>query len=124
VNLVKTAHFLDTPPRPVNLDGADKVTIRWLISGREKAPNFAMRMFELQPGGHTPLHGHPSEHEVFIVEGEGLLVHEGSEHPFKPGYVIYVPPGDAHQFRNTGEGLLRFLCLIPNEKNPAGPAGP
>jgi len=113
---VKTGHYLDTPARPVRIEGAQGVTIRWLISKREKAPNFAMRMFELEKGGHTPLHEHPSEHEVFVVEGEGVLVHDGVEHPFKSGYVIFVPPGGSHQFKNTGEGLLRFLCLIPNEK--------
>ena len=53
----------------VNIEGAKDVEIRWLISKEDGAENFAMRMFELQPGGHTPLHTHPHEHEVFIVEG-------------------------------------------------------
>jgi quercetin dioxygenase-like cupin family protein len=100
--------------RPVNVEGAEGVKMRWLISQKE-APNFAMRLFELDKGGHTPLHTHPTEHEVFILEGEGELIFENKANPFKTGYVVYVPPDKLHQFKNTGNGLLRFLCLIPNK---------
>ncbi len=98
---------------PVEIDEAKDVEIRWLISKDDGAENFAMRMFELQPGGYTPLHIHPWEHEVFIVEGEGTFVFEGEEHRFRPEYVVFVPPNKEHQFKNTGNGILRFLCIIP-----------
>jgi quercetin dioxygenase-like cupin family protein len=97
----------------VELEGAKDVEIRWLISKKDGAENFAMRMFELQPGGHTPLHVHAHEHEVFVIEGEGLFVYEGKEHKFNTEYVIFVPPNKEHQFRNTGNSILRLLCLIP-----------
>jgi quercetin dioxygenase-like cupin family protein len=70
-------------------------------------------MFELQPGGHTPLHTHPQEHEVFVLEGRGTFVYEGREHPFGAEHVIFVPPGKEHRFRNAGDSLLRMLCIIP-----------
>ena len=98
---------------PVSDEGAKDVAIRWLISKEDGAPNFAMRMFELEPGGHTPLHTHPQEHEVFILEGEGTLVFEGKEHPFGAEYVIFVPPNREHRFKNTGDSFLRMLCIIP-----------
>jgi quercetin dioxygenase-like cupin family protein len=99
--------------KPVNVEGAQGVEIRVLISKDDGAPNFAMRMFEVQPGGHTPLHRHPHEHEVFILEGTGTLVHEGKEHPFARESVIFVPGNDEHCFQNTGRSVLRFLCLVP-----------
>jgi quercetin dioxygenase-like cupin family protein len=99
--------------KPVKLEGARDVEIRWLISKEDGAENFAMRMFEFQPGGHTPLHTHPHEHEVFVIEGEGVFVFEGKEYDFGPDYVLFVPPNKEHQFRNTGDGILRMLCLIP-----------
>ena len=97
----------------VEAEGAKDVDIRWLISKDDGANNFAMRMFELQPGGHTPLHTHLHEHEVFVLEGRGAFVYEGQEHPFSPEYVIFVPAGSEHQFKNTGDSILRMLCLIP-----------
>jgi quercetin dioxygenase-like cupin family protein len=99
---------------PVNAEGAKDVEIRWLISNQDGAENFAMRMFEIQPGGHTPLHTHPHEHEVFIIEGRGALVFEGKEHEFGADYAIFVPGGKEHCFKNTGNSLLRLLCLIPS----------
>jgi quercetin dioxygenase-like cupin family protein len=98
---------------PVEVEGAKNVTIRWLLSKNDGVENFAMRMFELQPGGFTPLHTHPHEHEVFIIEGQGIFVYEGKQHPFSAEYVIFVPGNKQHQFKNTGDSVLRFLCIIP-----------
>jgi quercetin dioxygenase-like cupin family protein len=70
-------------------------------------------MFELQPGGHTPLHTHPHEHEVFVLEGEGVVTFEGAEHPIEPEHVVFVPGGVEHNFRNVGGSVFRFLCMIP-----------
>lgn len=97
----------------VAIEGAEGVEIRWLISKKDGAGNFAMRMFELAKGGHTPLHTHPHEHEVFIVEGEGLFVCEGREYPFAAEHFVFVPGGKEHCFKNTGGSILRFLCIIP-----------
>ena len=99
--------------KPVTVPGARGVEIRVLISKDDGAPTFAMRMFEVQPGGHTPLHRHPHEHEVFVLEGTGVVVHEGKEHRLAPEVVVFVPGGDEHCFKNTGNSLLRFLCLVP-----------
>lgn len=99
---------------PVTMEGAVGCTVRWLVGQEDGAPNFAMRQFEVQPGGHTPRHSHPYEHEVFVLEGAGE-VYEGDEaHPLKAGDVVYVAPDEVHQFRNTGPAPLKFLCLVPN----------
>ena len=98
---------------PVVHEGAKDVEIRWLISEEDGAENFAMRMFELQPGGHTPLHTHPHEHEVFIVAGTGIFHCEGEDYEFGPEHFIFVPGQTEHNFKNTGNSTLRFLCLIP-----------
>ena len=99
--------------KPVEVDGAKGAEMRLLISEADGAANFAMRMFELQPGGHTPLHTHAHEHEVFVLEGQGVFVCDGQEHEFGPEYVIFAPPNKEHRFKNTGDSILRMLCLIP-----------
>jgi quercetin dioxygenase-like cupin family protein len=73
-----------------------------------------MRQFEVAPGGHTPLHTHGYEHEVFVLEGRGVVLEGDREHPLCSGSVVYVPPKQVHQFRNTGDVALKFLCLIPH----------
>ena len=96
----------------VEVEGAKDVEIRWLICKDDGADKIAMRMFELKPGGFTPLHTHAHEHEVFVVEGEGIFVCEGKEYKFDSEDVIFVPCDKEHQFRNTGDSILRFLCII------------
>jgi quercetin dioxygenase-like cupin family protein len=110
---MKLAHSKDVVKKPVNAQGAQGVEIRWLISKEDGAVNFAMRMFEVAPGGQTPLHRHPHEHEVFALEGRGTFVCDGQNHAFGPEDAIFVPGDAEHCFKNTGDKSLRFLCLIP-----------
>jgi quercetin dioxygenase-like cupin family protein len=99
--------------QPVDMEGARGCRVRWLIGQKQGAPNFAMRHFEVAPGGHTPLHYHPYEHEVFVLEGEGIAVEGAKQHPLRAGDVVFVRPDEVHQFRNSGSQPLKFLCLVP-----------
>jgi quercetin dioxygenase-like cupin family protein len=85
------------------------------VSESDGAPNFVMRRFEVAPGGYTPRHSHPYEHEVYVLEGEGVVYENDRPHPLRPGAVVLVKPDEVHQFRNTGATPLKFLCLIPND---------
>lgn len=111
---MKLKHYTDIELEPVTMDGAKGASIRWLISEKDGAPNFATRLFEVEPGGFTPYHTHSWEHENFIVEGEGALITEDGDKPFKKGDIIYVPPMFRHSYKNTGDTVLKFLCIIPN----------
>jgi len=98
----------------VEIEEAVGCRIRCLIGEADGAPSFTMRQFEVAPGGHTPLHSHGHEHEVFVLQGEGVVLEGQREHPLRPGTAVFVPPNQPHQFRNTGPGALVFLCLIPH----------
>jgi quercetin dioxygenase-like cupin family protein len=97
-------------------EGASKLKIRWLITKEMGAENFAMRLFEMEPGGYSPLHLHPWEHEVFILDGEGSVFDGENAKEFKARDVIFVPSNERHQFKNNGKKTLKFLCLIPYAK--------
>ena len=110
---MKHVHFSDVTASEVE-EGAKGVSIRWLITDKDGAPNFSMRHFQIGPGGHTPLHDHAWEHEVFILSGQGVVSGAAGDEAFKPGDVIYMPPEEKHNFRNTGTEPVTMLCLIPN----------
>lgn len=103
--------------REVSIDevkeGAKDTYVQWLITEKDGAKNFFMRLFTIEPGGYTPLHSHNWEHEVLILEGEGKVISNGKEMLFKNGDVIFIPPNEEHQFLNVSESLLKFICLIP-----------
>jgi quercetin dioxygenase-like cupin family protein len=104
------------PAEKVTMAGAENVTIRWLLGKDSPAPNFWLRLFEVQPGGHTPYHAHPYEHEIFILEGRGQLNAKGTSHDLAAGTFALVEPNEEHQFENTGRETLKLLCLVPREK--------
>lgn len=102
-----------TPQEP----GAVGVKMRVVIGEEEGAPNFIMRHFSVEPGGQSPYHSHPWEHEVFVLKGEGKVIQGDKTFRISPGYVVYIPPGEEHQFVNDGNGPLEFLCLIPRAQH-------
>ena len=110
---MKVVHSCDLEPKPVTEEGASGATIRWLLSKPEGAPSFAMRLFALAPGGCTPLHTHAWEHEVFVLDGPAEVVTGSGAQPLAAGDAVLVMPEERHQFRNTGTGAARFLCMIP-----------
>lgn len=103
----------EVPAQQVQEEGAQGTTVRWLISGPEGAPTFAMRVFEISPGGNTPFHEHAWEHEVYILDGEAEVVSSAGPRPLSAGDAVLVLPGETHQFRNVGSAAARFLCMIP-----------
>jgi len=89
-------NYKEVNPEPVEMEGAKGVKMRWVICQKDGAPNFAMRVFELEPGGYTPYHRHEWEHEVFIKDGQGIIVSGGKEFQFKANYTNSRTP----QMRN------------------------
>jgi quercetin dioxygenase-like cupin family protein len=75
-----------------------------------------MRVFEIAPGGYTPRHDHGWEHEVLVLAGEGVVWSEDGEQRLVEGDTVLVAPGEKHQFRNEGDAVFRFVCLIPNQR--------
>ncbi|OQY38395.1 MAG: cupin [Candidatus Cloacimonetes bacterium 4572_65] len=118
---MKLVSFDQVKLEDVNIEGALGTGIRWLISQKDNAPNFALRMFEVKPGGNTPFHKHAWEHEVFVLEGEGALVLQGETKPFKRYDSIYVDPEMMHQFRNEGDTTMKFLCIVPHQTPAEAP---
>jgi len=108
---MKVRHYLEVEAQTEHdLPG---VAVRWVITGEDGAPSFVMRVFDVEPGAHTPFHTHPWEHEIFVLEGSGVVRGEGVERGISPGDVVLILPNERHQLINDGEKLLRFICLIP-----------
>ncbi len=103
--------------KPVEMPGATQTRMRMLVGPADGATQFHMRHFEVAAGGHTPHHQHDYEHEILILKGAGTARSESGDRPFKAGDVIWVPPNEMHQFVNTGQEPLEFICLIPAPKD-------
>ncbi len=104
-------------------EGASK---RVIFGDQEKAPTFAMRVFDVPPGGASSDHSHEFEHEVLILRGEGVLKGAWGNAPFSEGSAILIQPNETHQLVNTGKDPLRFVCIVPlrGEDADCGLSGP
>jgi quercetin dioxygenase-like cupin family protein len=109
--MIQVRDFRDIEAQPV----AEGMTMRVAIGPEEGAPFFTMRVFEVQPGHTSPHHNHWWEHEVFVLSGQGVVKTDQGEVAIDHGSTVFVPGGEMHQFRNTGDGILRFICLVPQE---------
>jgi len=106
---MKVGSYLDAKPVQ-ELPGVVK---REVINADDGAPNFCMRVFEVEPGSSTPWHSHQWEHEVFVLSGQGVVKSEGKEAQIAKDSVVFVPPNEQHCFLNISNKPLRFICVIP-----------
>ena len=106
---MKVSKYLDTRPTQ-ELPGVVK---REVVNADDGAPNFCMRVFEVEPGSSTPYHSHRWEHEVYVLNGQGIVKGEQGETRIARDSVVFVPPDENHCFVNNGSEILRFICVIP-----------
>jgi quercetin dioxygenase-like cupin family protein len=98
--------------------GAEKTQVQYLIDDRQGSDRFALRLYTVLKGGHTPLDQHPYEHHVYVLSGEGLLRRSrDADSPLKElkaRDAIFIPSNAVHQFSNTHDEPFVFLCVKGN----------
>lgn len=92
------------------------VTKQVMIGPKEGAPNYSLRYFEIEPGGKSFFDQHDHDHGVMVLAGRGRVLLGVEQHEIEFGDVVYIAPNEIHQFENTGEEPLGFLCVAPAKK--------
>jgi quercetin dioxygenase-like cupin family protein len=85
------------------------------IGKNDGSMNISIRVFTVESGGHTPRHSHESEHLNYIIAGEGQVMDGETPRPVSKGHFVFVAPNESHQYRNTGQEPLVFLCIVPTQ---------
>lgn len=98
---------------PMAGEGIEGVVKRVLVSPDEGWDGWVMRLFDVEPGGHTPKHAHDWPHINFVASGRGVLFLDGEDHALEAGSYAYVPSGHEHQFRAGADEPLSFICIVP-----------
>jgi len=106
-------HTNDVPAEPQERPGFSGMSARFLLTADDGCPRYALRLMEFAPGGCTSYHRHKEEHEMYILEGEGVCVGDGTETPVRAGDAIYVAPCEYHQMKNAGGSVMRMICTVP-----------
>ena len=93
---------------------APGATVRWLIGAAERAEAFALRYFEIAPGGHSAAEDHPYEHGVMVLRGRARVAMGEERREVGVHDVVYIPAGEHHQFVNLSDDEpFGFLCVVP-----------
>jgi quercetin dioxygenase-like cupin family protein len=88
--------------------------IYWMLTSEIGAKNFELRYVEIPPGGQSSYGHHAHEHEVFVVEGEGMIKFKDGQERLRPGFAVFVSRDEEHQWINTSpKRPLGFVCVVP-----------
>ncbi len=113
--MVEHYHYSKIEEKNVEVFNSKGTKIRKLID-EERAPNFIMRRFEIEPGGLIGVHAHPWEHEIYILEGELFLTNDdGKTDKVEKGEFLYIPPAERHGYVNENDKTVSFICMIPKK---------
>ena len=117
-NNVFIVNSTDVPFEDLAKQGASNAKVRYLVDERQGSERFALRLYSVQKGGHTPLDEHEYEHQVYILSGQGFLREAKDDRtPMKslnPGDTVFIPSNAVHQFINERDEPLVFLCVKGN----------
>ncbi|HEY9855541.1 MAG TPA: cupin domain-containing protein [Stenomitos sp.] len=77
---------------------------------------FDVAQAKIPPGASNwPLHVHTTQWEMYLfTAGTGELREGEITYPVGPGDCCLLPPGEAHQVRNTGSVDLEYLVIADN----------
>jgi quercetin dioxygenase-like cupin family protein len=82
----------------------------WLATSYETGGAFLLFDDVMTKGKTTPLHSHPVDETLYMLEGEIRVHIDGQERPLGPRGVALFPRGVPHAFLVTSE-TARMLCL-------------
>ena len=120
----------DIPGFEITARGAQGVTIKWLtekrLGGDNYLHNFAVRFFEIKPGGFwLPGHVHAWDEAFVILSGRMAFTSGEETKEVSSGDVVYVPANEPHHGRNPSDKEpLTFMCVIGcvgDKSNCVGP---
>jgi len=85
--------------------------IRWLITHRDGAPTFSMRLISIAKGKNTPYHQHDYEHEIYVISGSGKVTIGENLFQAKQDSFIFIPPNTYHGI--VAETDMKVICVVP-----------
>lgn len=102
--------------KAVEVSAGERATKQVLI-GSNEAPHFALRRFEIQPGGSMPLHTNTVEHEQYVLNGEAHVQIGDKTHLVKKDSAVFIPAGVRHSYEVVGNEPFVFVCIVPNKED-------
>lgn len=76
--------------------------------------NLTIGITETFPGGAPPMHSHEGEESHVLLDGDEVLYALGDTmFTIKPPYIINIPAGMPHAFKNVGKKTVNLVVIFP-----------
>ena len=85
------------------------ITVKMMIDSDLGADLSTMFMVQYDPGGLAGAHDHPLEEAYLILDGQVEAKFDGHAYTLGPGDIAWAGVGCVHEFRNVGDGKVRWL---------------
>ena len=85
------------------------ISVKMMVDSDLGADLSTMFMVQYEQGGFAGAHDHPLEEAYLILEGEVEAAFDGVKYHLEPGDVAWAGVGCVHEFRNIGDGIVRWL---------------
>lgn len=85
------------------------ISVKMMVDSDLGADLSTMFMVQYSQGGFAGAHDHPLEETYMILEGEVEAKFDGRPYELAPGDVAWAGVGCVHEFRNIGDGIVRWL---------------
>jgi quercetin dioxygenase-like cupin family protein len=85
------------------------ITVKMMVDSDLGADLSTMFMVQYEQGGYAGAHDHPLEEAYLILEGQVEARFDGEVFVLGPGDVAWAGVGCVHEFRNVGDGIVRWL---------------
>jgi len=81
--------------------------------GVVKDANIHIHVTEVKPGVNHRPHTHDHDEIIFILEGNAREGEGLGSVELRPGQAVYIPAGVEHGTGNIGDGILKFIVIMP-----------
>jgi quercetin dioxygenase-like cupin family protein len=85
------------------------ISVKMMVDSDLGADLSTMFMVQYELGGFAGAHDHPLEEAYLILDGEVEAKFDGQTYELGPGDIAWAGVGCVHEFRNIGEGRVRWL---------------
>jgi quercetin dioxygenase-like cupin family protein len=85
------------------------ISVKMMVDSDLGADLSTMFMVQYEQGGFAGAHDHPLEEAYLILDGAVEATFDGAKYELGPGDIAWAGVGCVHEFRNIGEGTVRWL---------------
>ena len=124
--LLSQAKIIFADQEPID-DGDPGVAAIRLVGAPKGAKSITCGVATFQPGAAIPMHTHPCEETVVMIEGQATAYVDGEEFKLGKFDSTFVPPLVPHCFVNNSDEKMVFTYFYPDvnvSRDPVEKSGP